>query len=68
MAKARDTIKETLDYNRKGYRNGRKEPEVVRLVRKRLVRKRLVRKRLVRKRLVRKRLVRKKLVKKTKMN
>jgi hypothetical protein len=29
MAKARDTIKETLDHNRKGYRNGRKEPEVV---------------------------------------
>jgi hypothetical protein len=49
MAKARDTIKETLDYNRKGYRNGRKEPEVVRLVRKRLVRKRLVRKKLVKK-------------------
>jgi hypothetical protein len=29
MAKARDSIKETLDHNRKGYRNGRKEPEVV---------------------------------------
>ena len=29
MAKARDSIKETLDRNRKGYRNGRKEPEVV---------------------------------------
>jgi hypothetical protein len=50
MAKARDTIKETLDHNRKGYRNGRKEPEVVvSLVRKRLVRKRLVRKKLVKK-------------------
>jgi hypothetical protein len=29
MAKARDSIKETLDHNRKGYRNRRKEPEVV---------------------------------------
>jgi hypothetical protein len=29
MAKARDSMKETLDHNRKGYRNGRKEPEVV---------------------------------------
>jgi hypothetical protein len=29
MAKTRDSIKETLDHNRKSYRNGRKEPEVV---------------------------------------
>jgi hypothetical protein len=27
MAKARDSIKDMLDHNRKGCRNGRKEPE-----------------------------------------